>query len=334
MSIVLQTSCILTQVYKTYGIQVFNQSYYEALMYNWTKPGGCKEQIKKCQDALQDQEPISLSLLRADATKKNLSDFCTPYVDECGEQVPYAYLNSSDGRGWFDIAHPKADPFPLPHMYGYLLEEQTLAALGVPVNWSFHSLPVMNGFVATHDIVHGGYLDDIAQLLDGGVKVHLMYGDRDYACNWIGGEKASLAVPYSRAADFAGAGYSPLLTPDGVSGMTRQFGNFSFTRVYQAGHEVPTYQPAAAYEIFMRATFNRDVATGLIPVTDELATLGPHDTWFIKNVPPEMPKPVCYILKPDSCLPEVWKTVENGTATVKDWFVVEKKEDSGWPDEL
>lgn len=61
-----------------------------------------------------------------------------------------------------------------------------------------------------------------------------MYGDRDYPCNWVGGEAASLAVPYSKAEDFAAAGYTPLVTPEGVQGMTRQFGNFSFTRVFQA----------------------------------------------------------------------------------------------------
>src|SRR4051794_32204524 len=99
----------------------------------------------------------------------------------------------------------------------------------------------------------------------------------------MGGENVSLAVPYSNAAAFARTGYAPLVTLDGISGMTRQLGNFSFTRVFQAGHEVPAYQPVAAYEIFMRATFNRDIATGLLGVTDDLATVGPGDTRFIKN---------------------------------------------------
>ena len=182
-------------------------------------------------------------------------------------------------------------------------------------------------FQTTFDIILGGFLDDIAYLLDSGVKVHMMYGDRDYACNWVGGERASLAVPYSRAAEFANAGYAPLLTPDGISGWSRQFGNFSFSRVYQAGHEVPAYQPAAAYEIFMRATFNRDIPTGLVEVNDEFTTLGPQSTWSIKNIPPEMPKPRCHILRPMTCLPEVWERVKKGKVVVKDWFVVDEKSD-------
>lgn len=177
-------------------------------------------------------------------------------------------------------------------------------------------------FSDTFDIIHGGFLDSIAHLLDSGVKVHLMYGDRDYPCNWVGGEAASLAVPYSKAAEFARAGYAPLLTPDGLKGMTRQLGNFSFTRVFQAGHEVPSYQPVAAHEIFRRATLGLDIPTGLFTTDDEFATVGPSDVWHIKGVPPTPPEPKCYILTPSTCLPEIWKKVLAGTVTVRDWFVV------------
>lgn len=155
----------------------------------------------------------------------------------------------------------------------------------------------------------------------------MMYGDRDYPCNWVGGEAASLAVPYSQAARFADAGYAPLLTPEGIKGMTRQFGNLSFTRVFQAGHEVPSYQPAAAHEIFRRATFGLDIPTGLFTTDDQFATIGPKDIWHIKSVPHAPPKPKCYILKPTTCVPEVWGKVLAGAVTVKDWFVVDEGDD-------
>ena len=211
-------------------------------------------------------------------------------------------------------------------LVGYFTQEHVLEAIGVPVNFSFHSNAVATSFFVNHDIVRGGFIDAIAYLLDSGVKVHMMYGDRDYICNWMGGEAASLAVPYSRKDEFAGAGYAPLITPDGISGMTRQVGNFSFTRVFQAGHEVPAYQPAAAYEIFMRSTFHRDIATGFIPVTDDLVTVGPNDTKHIRNVPPEPPKEKCYILKPMSCAQHTWTKLLKGNVTVKDWYIVEEDE--------
>lgn len=229
----------------------------------------------------------------------------------------YFTLNS----GWFDISHPIRDPFPPSHAYGYLTEESVLAALGSPVNFTATSAAVSSNFASSYDEFHGGFVDAVGYLLDHGVKVHMMYGDRDYACNWIGGERASLVVPYSRAADFARAGYAPLLTDRGVAGLTRQHGNYSFSRVFQAGHMVPSYQPEAAYDIFMRATFNRDIPTGLQPVRDDLSTEGPSDTWHVRHEPPEAPAPRCYILSPQSCVPELWDKVVAGTALVRDWFV-------------
>lgn len=290
------------------------------LLTNWTRPGGCKEQIITCQKKLETLDPI-------DGNKyfEILAENCG-IEDWCDEASGRAYRQIED-RAWFDIGHPAQDPFPRPTIHGYLTQESVLGALGVPVNFTAFSRTVAESFMGTWDLYRGGFLEAVGWLLDRGIKVHMMYGDRDYACNWVGGEAASLAVPYSRAADFAAAGYAPFLSADGEEvGRTRQLGNFSFTRVYQAGHEVPSYQPAAALEIFRRATLGLDVATGLVPVTDELATVGPRDTWHIKNRPPALPRPRCYILKPDTCTKEVWARVKTGDVTIKDWYVVEDEE--------
>ncbi|KAH7176734.1 Alpha/Beta hydrolase protein [Dactylonectria macrodidyma] len=302
----------------TYGIEVFNKSTYDQLMDDWNRPNGCKDQTQACRDKLKGLDP---SFIRKNFNE--ISDACEA-AEWCGSYPIMIYNNLS--QAWLDIGHPSKDPFPPPHHHGWLTQESVLAALGVPVNYTWYSTAVSQSFDMTHDLILGGFLEATAYLLDSGIKVHMMYGDRDYACNWVGGEAASLAIPYSQAKHFANAGYAPLLTDDGESGRTRQFGNFSFTRVYQAGHEVPSYQPAAAYDIFMRATFNRDIATGLESVTDELSTTGPKDTWHIKNTPPDFPKSRCYILRPDMCLPEVWAKVESGEAVIKDFYVVEDEE--------
>lgn len=271
---------------------------------------------RACEDALKNPE------------RHNITEFCGDLDNTCGG-ITAVSLYQTMNRAMYDISHPANDPFPPPHMYGYLREESVLAALGVPVNFTEMSMAVSMGFQNSYDPIHGGFLDSIGYLLDRGVKVHMMYGDRDYGCNWVGGERASLAVKYSRATDFANAGYSPLVTHEGIKGMTRQFGNYSFTRVFQAGHEVPSYQPVAAHDIFVRATFNKDIATGLLPVTDELSTIGPKDTWYIKNIPPDMPTPKCYILKPETCVSEIWAKVMAGVATVRDYFVVDENSEDG-----
>lgn len=77
----------------------------------------------------------------------------------------------------------------------------------------------------------------------------------------------------------------------------------------------------------MRALFNKDIATGLLPVSDELTTIGPSSTFHIKNAVPESPEPKCYILHKESCTPEQYETVIDGTAIIKDFMVVGTTDD-------
>ncbi|KAK1759981.1 serine carboxypeptidase [Echria macrotheca] len=300
----------------TYDIPIWNETLYEAFMYNWTRPGGCRDRILACQAASRNPSP-----------KTNLTEICGG-IDGDGCDTLITLLTQEIDAGFYDIAHPAADPFPPPHLHGFLAEASSLAALGVPVNYTAASLAVGVAFDATYDIIIGGFLEKIAHLLESGVKVHLVYGDRDWACNWMGGEAASLAVPWTRQREFAGAGYAQMITQEGRNeGLTRQVGNFSFTRVFQAGHEVPSYQPVAAYDIFMRSLGGWDIATGTKKVDEGLVTEGMKDTRAVRHAPPKRPDPKCYVLKPMSCTAEVWETVANGTAVVKDYYVVGVKGD-------
>ena len=186
-------------------------------------------------------------------------------------------------------------------------------------------------------VPRGGYLEGLADLLDKGVKVHLVYGDRDYACNWVGGEAASLAIPHRYQRQFAAAGYTPLTVspPDRPPfvpyGLTRQHGNLSFTRVYQAGHMVPSYQPEASLRVFERALFNRDVATGTVDLAttggwredvEIFRTEGTRDAWWKRSEVMPVPESRCYTLMVSTCTGEEREALRNGTAIVKDYILV------------
>jgi carboxypeptidase C (cathepsin A) len=60
--------------------------------------------------------------------------------------------------------------------------------------------------------------------------------------NWFGGEAISLAMEYTHSDEFRAAGYTPMMVDGTEYGEVRQYGNFSFARVYEAGHEIPYYQ--------------------------------------------------------------------------------------------
>lgn len=91
----------------------------------------------------------------------------------------------------------------------------------------------------------------------------MVYGDRDYRCNWLGGEAVALAADYKYAERFRETEYERLKTNGSYTGgEVRQYGKFSFSRIFEAGHGVSAYQPETVYRVFMRAMFGRDVATG------------------------------------------------------------------------
>jgi carboxypeptidase D len=63
------------------------------------------------------------------------------------------------------------------------------------------------------------------------------------------------------------AGYTNISTSDDiVHGQVKQSANFAFARIYEAGHEVPFYQPVVALEMFERAITGYDIATGTTKV--------------------------------------------------------------------
>lgn len=104
----------------------------------------------------------------------------------------------------------------------------------------------------------------------------------------------------------------------------RQHGNLSFSRVYQAGHEVPAYQPETAYEIFMRVLFNKDVATGLENTGQgsNYSSSGPANTLDFRSEQFEQPLQFCYTLDPGStCTEEQIGALLNGSSTVCRYIV-------------
>ena len=150
-------------------------------MDNFYRPEtGCKDQILNCQALADKYDP------NAYGNVDHVNEVCQNASDYCSNEVEGQYVNYS-GRNFYDIAAIDPDPFPYPYFLGYLSQHWVQGALGVPVNFTESTNGVYAAFQATGDYarkdIRGGQLADLAYLLDKGVKVALMFGDRDYACN-------------------------------------------------------------------------------------------------------------------------------------------------------
>ena len=138
------------------------------------------DQILNCQ-ALADEKDLDEY-----GNNDDVNEACQSAASFCIEEVEGQYTGSS-GRNYYDVAAVDPDPFPYSYFLGYLSQNWVQGALGVPVNFTESNNGVSSAFGATGDYarkdIRGGQLADIAYLLDKGVKVALIFGDRDYACN-------------------------------------------------------------------------------------------------------------------------------------------------------
>lgn len=131
----------------------------------------------------------------------------------------------------------------------------------------------------TGDFVFADFQQDLEDIIDRGMATALVYGDADYICNWFGGQAVSLALEHKTAEQFRASNYTSFLVDGNEAGQVRQYGNFSFLRLYESGHETPYYQPEAMLAQFTRLINGQIIANGSGPVTAGYQTTGtPNST--------------------------------------------------------
>lgn len=187
---------------------------------------------------------------------------CSKADNFCANNVELV-LDNIANRDEYDIRELMPDPFPESYFEDYLNTPRIQKAIGAYQNFSTFSYIIGNAFGQTGDDGRESMtIESIRKLLKQNVSVNLYAGDADYNCNWLGGEVVANEV---KAPGFTKAGYTNMTTSDGiVHGQVKQAGKFSFSRIYNAGHEVPYYQPLASLEFFERAIGGKDIATGKI----------------------------------------------------------------------
>jgi carboxypeptidase C (cathepsin A) len=180
----------------------------------------------------------------------------------CYVQVEMIWSTDRPGNHRYDIRGKESSPRF--HFLRILLAIGWIQqAIGVDLNYtSIASGEVLEAFNYNGDRVRNQALEDLSELLNAGTRVVLVYGDADYQCNWFGGEAVSLAINFTGSDKFRAAGYAPLEVDRKRYGNTKEAGNFSFTRIFDAGHIGYDDKPAAFLEIFKRSISGHDIASG------------------------------------------------------------------------
>ncbi|KAK2615364.1 hypothetical protein N8I77_002126 [Diaporthe amygdali] len=301
----------------TYGIKAIPEEAYEIAVGNLSTT---YDLLHQCRAAVAELDPEGTGAV----DEVNEACFAATQLGFGLVQGVYTELSN---RSAFDITLPSPAAFPAAYSTAYYNQRWVQEALGVPVNFTLSANSVVNNFfAATGDplIVTKRALES---LLDAGVGVAMVYGDLDYRCNWMGAENVSLSASYSDASSFQSAGYAPITTNSSYQGgLVRQFKNFSFSRVFGAGHSAASYQPETVFRIFERALFGKDVATGEADAgqSSSYASQGPSSVLNVTNeIREPIIGPLCFWFDAmETCNEEQLGALEKNVAVIEDYIVV------------
>lgn len=232
---------------------------------------GCLDLLDVCKSS--EEQYGEFSLLAAIQ--------CNTAVSLCRNAVELIYSLNTPEQDVYDIRNHSLHPQPVGAWPAWLNTGEVQQALGVDFNYSgSNSVDVYGQFHITGDWVRSRPLTDLSELLESGTRVALLFGDADYILNWLGGQDLSLAVNFTGSESFRNSGYVPLVADGKRYGDTRETDIFSFTRLFDAGHDAPFYQPKAGLEIFNRTIHGWDIATGAQVVGPGFATVGDKESTY------------------------------------------------------
>ncbi|KAF2465428.1 alpha/beta-hydrolase [Lindgomyces ingoldianus] len=274
----------------TYGIRAIDLITQQNLISSINSPAGCKDLVDQCRASMQSDDPAGEG--DVDGTNRlceNASYSCNGILGQ---------ILTASKRSPYDIRALEPYSFPSYAYLEYLNSADVLRSIGAGVNYTENSNAVSSAFYETGDTVRGTQIGSLASLLTMGVHVAFIYGDADLICNWLGGEAVSLEVAktlptYSTA--FPNAGYADIIVNNTyVGGQVRQYDNLSFSRIYDAGHTVPSYQGETAFTVFTRIIQSKDIGTGN-SISSNFSTNGPSVANHGNKAFSQQPQNTCWI---------------------------------------
>ncbi|KKA26396.1 hypothetical protein TD95_001405 [Thielaviopsis punctulata] len=310
----IQTPYYPSQAYENvYGLQLISEAKYNELKADWASGAGCRDYLEACYAEYSTLDP-NLPVLNV-----TITETCVLATALCSNT--YSSWFESLGRDPLDLTHVMPNSYTSFQFMQYLNLPHVQQALGVSVNWTDQNQYVLSNYLYSGDWAFGPIAPLVADLLNRGVRVGFLYGDRDFTCNWLGGEAVSLAIASEAGGDYAtefpSAGYAPIYVNESyVGGVVRQYGNLSFSRIYQAGHHVAVYQPETAFQVFARIITGADVSTGQPVDLSSFATKGPSEASKKLPVEPQGGH-TCYLRQlPQTCSVEDYTAILLGEGMV------------------
>ncbi|KAI0780339.1 serine carboxypeptidase [Trametes elegans] len=194
---------------------------------------------------------------------------CRAATDFCWQALGSNYISDPPAKNSYDRARPclglkDRECYPaIQDIEAYLSLPGVQAALGVDParrgNFTLTSTGVNLAFDAALDLFLFPAEHYIAALLERRVRVLLYVGANDWVSNWIGVERMSLGLEWTRSEAYKTEPLRDWYAGGDVAGLTRSGGGLTYATVANAGHLVPFDQPMRALELVNRWLAREDL---------------------------------------------------------------------------
>ncbi|KAF8269045.1 putative carboxypeptidase S1 [Lactarius quietus] len=175
---------------------------------------------------------------------------CKKADNTCFNQIEGSIMAGSD-FDVYDLRAPSQDPFPPVTYISYLQNATIQSKIGAQHAYKECSNAAYNKFVDTGDTARN-FLSTLGAVLKSDTQVLIWAGDADWICNTAGVQAVVSKLQFAQSAEFNSKSLVPY-TVNGVQyGVFQTAGKLSFLNVFNAGHEVPAYQPVLSLQAFIQ----------------------------------------------------------------------------------
>ncbi|RIB22832.1 Alpha/Beta hydrolase protein, partial [Gigaspora rosea] len=143
--------------------------------------------------------------------------------------------------------------FPDPVYAKYLNDPFVLKSIGVTEITKYLEVnrTIIFRFVESGDEIHST-MSQIEFLLDNNIPIMFFYGDADYLCNWIGGNKMVESLKWEYHKEFKNSMFHEWILNRVKVGEIRKVKNLWFVKIFESGHFIPHDRPRISLELFKK----------------------------------------------------------------------------------
>ena len=160
-----------------------------------------------------------------------------------------------------DIRAPSNNPSRPPGTYAlYLQSSAVVKAIGARSTYQECPKAPYQKFASTGDYSRS-FLPQLSDVVRSGVTTVVWAGEADFTCNWYGNLGVADAVSWPGQREFKAASLTPYTVDGKPGGKVKTVKNFSFLRVFDAGHKVAYFKSQLALQVFKQTMQRQDLSS-------------------------------------------------------------------------